>query len=197
LVALQNCFRRKLSVRAQSNVAGVDAAHPSKADEVVLVLPPEVGCDDEQRQHHAAPEPGAAKIAAVRRQEHCGEEGDSKERHRVLGHQSKADGGPDAEPPARVVALKQPRDAPGHRDPSQQIERHVGHERAGEEYVSSNARRKCRDEHGLAAAAHGACHEPGDTATNPLAIAAKKRNSMSEVPKNASSIRARKAVTGG
>ncbi|HEX4319789.1 MAG TPA: hypothetical protein VHZ52_02735 [Acidobacteriaceae bacterium] len=39
--------------------------------------------------------------------------------------------------------------------------------------------------------------KPVSTATNPPAIAAKKRNPMSEVPKNASSIRARKAVTGG
>ncbi len=160
-------LQEKVVCAAQANVAGVDAAHPGKADEVVLVLPPEVACDDEQRQRHAAPEPGAAKIAAVRSQEHCAEEGDSKERHRVLGHQSKADGGPDAEPPALVVALKQPRDAPGHRDPPQQIERHVGHERAGEEYGSSNARRKCRDEHGLAAAAHGACHEPGEYGHKP------------------------------
>jgi hypothetical protein len=97
----------------------VDAAHPGKADEVVLVLPPQVGRDDEQRKHHAAPEPGAAKIAAVRGQQRGAEEGDGKERHSVLGHQSEADGRPDAEPPAGVATLKQPHHAPGRCNPPQ------------------------------------------------------------------------------
>ena len=32
---------------------------------------------------------------------------------------------------------------------------------------TSNARRKCRDEHGQASAAHGACHEPGEYGHKP------------------------------
>jgi type I restriction enzyme, R subunit len=39
--------------------------HPGKADEMMLVLPPEIGCAKEQRHRHPEPEPRAAKIAAV------------------------------------------------------------------------------------------------------------------------------------
>jgi hypothetical protein len=38
---------------------------------------------------------------------------------------------------------------------------------------------------------------PVSTATSPHAMAAKKRKPMSDVPKSMSSMRARKAVTGG
>ena len=152
---------------AHADVAGVDAAHPGKAQEVVLVLPPEIGRDDDERQSDAAPEPGAAKVAAVRGQQHRAQEGDGKERHGVLGHESEADEGTDGEPPAGVTALKQERDAPGHGDPPEQIEGHVGHERAGEEDGASDAGRKCRDERGLAAAADGARHQPGENGREP------------------------------
>ena len=147
-------------VRApKANVAGMD---PGKADEVVLVLPPEIGREDEQRQRHPAPEPESAEGAAVRGQQHPAQKGGDEESHGVLGHESQADSDADAKPPARVAALKQPHNAPGHRDPPQKVERHVGHERAGEEDGPSDARRKCRHEHSLAAAAHGARHQPGE-----------------------------------
>jgi len=46
---------------AEANVAGVDAAHPGEADELVVALPPEVGRDDKHCERDADQNQGLRK----------------------------------------------------------------------------------------------------------------------------------------
>ena len=75
---------------------------------------------------------------------------------------AEADGRPDREPPARILRAKQARGAPGDRDPAENIKRHIGKKRAGEDHRPPDARRHRSHENCLAFAAQLTRDEPAE-----------------------------------
>src|SRR5690606_38456578 len=92
---------------ANADIAGADVVQEVERDKVMLELPDQVGQEDEQREGHAAPQPGAAQVAAGRRQQHGQDQGGHTDGDGIFGHHAQADDGSNGRPPAGIVRLEQ------------------------------------------------------------------------------------------